>query len=57
MGAAEFEASRSFPDAVSDRFGREADEAASAVITDSRVHLFGLDFPFSSTSECGNQPA
>ena len=53
-GAAEFEASRSFPDAVSDRFGREADEVASAVIADSRVHLVGLDFPFSSMSECGN---
>ena len=54
VGAAEFEASRSFPDAISDRFGREADEVASAVIADSRVHLVGLDFPFSSMSEHGN---
>ena len=54
VGAAELEASRSFPDAVSNRLGRGADEAVFVVIlSDSGNSTISCVWAVFSFSDCG----
>ena len=54
VGAAELEASRSFPDAVSNCLGRGADEAVFVVIlSDSRNSTISCVWAVFSFSDCG----